>query len=119
MFTKTRIRGIGYALIILFLFAGCAGLRLSNNEQYYKALGIWYDCGMQFKRYYGIATPEMQEQWDEEFRPLLITAKDALNIWYVHLYDGEPVNDDIMAWKEAKDDLLFYIATQMKGRETL
>ena len=106
------------AVLVVFFLMSCAGLRLSNNEQYYKALGVWYDCGMQFKRYYQIADPAMQEKWDAEFRPLLIRAKDALNIWYVHLYDGEPTNDDMMAWKDAKNDLLFYIATQMKGKET-
>jgi len=104
-------------VLVLFFIIGCAGVRMSNHELYYNALGIWYDSGMQFKRYYQIADPELQGKWDAEFRPILIKAKDILNIWYVHLYDGDPVTGDMESWKEIKNDLLFYIATQMKGKE--
>ena len=61
--------------------------------------------------------PELKEKWDAEFRPKLIKAKDILNLWYVHLYDNENVTNDMESWKEIKNDLLFYIATQMKGKE--
>ena len=104
-------------IIALAFMVGCAGLQMSNQEKYYNALGVWYDMGMQFKRYYAIADPALQEQWDAEFRPLLIKAKDVLNIWYVHLYDNEPTADDMENWKQIKNDLLFYIATQMQGKE--
>ena len=105
------------AIIIALIFmVGCAGVQMSSQEKYYNALGVWYDCGMQFKRYYQVADPVLKQKWDEEFRPLLLKAKDVLNIWYVHLYDNESVTNDMEAWKDMKNDLLFYIATQMQGK---
>jgi len=115
MRSRSRIISI---VLVLFFIVGCAGVRMSNQEQYHNALGIWYDTGMQFKRYYSIADPALQEKWDGEFRPMLIKAKNILNIWYVHLYDSQDVTGDIEDWKQIKNDLLFYIATQMKGKET-
>jgi len=112
-----RYKLAGMVLALLFM-VGCAGLRVTDQEVYHNALGVWYDCGMQYKRYYKIADPELQIKWDAEFRPLLLKAKDILNIWYVHLYDNEPTAGDLEQWKEIKNDLLFYIATQMRGKET-
>jgi len=104
-------------IFILIFIVGCAGLQTSSQEKYYTALGIWYDCGMQFKRYYTIADQDLKDKWNAEFRPLLIKAKDILNVWYVHLYDNESTAGDMENWKQIKNDLLFYIATQMKGKE--
>ena len=114
MRSQSRIISI---VLVLFFIVGCAGVRMSNQERYHNALGIWYDTGMQFKRYYSIADPALQEKWDAEFRPMLIKAKDILNVWYVHLYDSQDVTGDMEDWKQIKNDLLFYIATQMKGKE--
>ena len=106
---------------ILFLFvalvfvAACAGVQTQEGA-YYEALGIWYDTGLQFKRYYEAADPDTQAIWDAELRPLLIQAKEVLDIWYVHLSDGEPTDGDAATWKALKNDILFYMANKMKEK---
>ena len=87
-------------ILALFLVVGCAGLQSNTQEgAYYKALGVWYDTGMQFKRYYLAADPEKQAVWDVEFRPMLIKSLVILDIWYVHMVDGLATNEVIEMWQ--------------------
>lgn len=106
-------------LLIIVLVAGCAGMQVKSQEgAYYKALGIWYDAAMKFKFYYEKTDDiVLKEKWDAEFRPLLIKSKEVLNLWNFHLQNGDPTADDMEAWKLMSDELLFYIATQMKAKE--
>ena len=112
---KYRILGV---ILSLFLIAGCmqgcAGTQ-TKGADYYQALGVWYDTGMQFRRYYEAADEATKARWDVELRPLLIKAKEVLDIWYIHLDDGQPTDGDIAQWKDLKNDILFYIANNMKG----
>jgi len=103
-------------IVALAFVVGCAGMQLgqSQDEIYYKALGVWYDAGVQFKFYYEKADEATKEKWDDEFRPLLIKSKEILNVWNFHLQNDDPTADDIQRWKQMKNELLFYIATQMK-----
>lgn len=105
-------------LIFILGVFGCAGLQVQNqNDAYYKALGIWYDAGSQFKFYYENVDPATREKWDEEFRPLLIKAKDVLDFWNMHLQNGESTGSDVESWKQMKNEILFYLATQIQKRE--
>ena len=103
------------AFLALVFVAACAGMQ-TQESMYYEALGIWYDAGLQFKRYYEAADPDTQARWDAELRPLLIEAKEVLDIWYVHLSDGEPTDGDMRDWKNLKNDILFYMANKMKEK---
>ena len=110
---KLRILGV---ILALFLVVGCASMQTTQEEGYYKALGVWYDTGLQFKRYYLAADEATQIKWDAEFRPMLIQAKEVLNVWYIHMDDGQPTDGDYEAWRELKNDLLFYMATNIQGK---
>ena len=107
---KLRILGV---ILALFLVVGCAHTQTQQGA-YYEALGVWYDTGLQFKRYYQAADPETQAKWDVELRPLLIKAKEVLDIWYIHMDDGQATDGDMMAWKDLKNDILFYMAKNIK-----
>jgi len=111
---KFKILGIILALFLVVGMVGCAGTQVKGSD-YYQALGIWYDTGMQFKRYYQAADADTQVKWDAELRPLLIKAKEILDIWYVHMDDGQPTDSDMAQWQDLKNDILFYIAQNMKG----
>ena len=108
---KLRFLGV---ILALFLVVGCAGMQTTDEGSYLKALGVWYDAGMQFKLYYEVADPATQARWDYEFRPLLIKAKEVLDVWYIHMDDGQGTSGDMAKWKDLKNDILFYMATQMK-----
>ena len=106
-------------ILIIMVFAlviGCAGMQQTKEGAYYEALGVWYDTGMQFKRYYQVAEPATQAKWDAEFRPLLIKAKEVLDVWYIHIDDGQSGTGDMAQWKDLKNDILFYMATHMKDK---
>ena len=109
-----KLKFTGIILVLLFV-VGCAGNQVKGSD-YYQALGVWYDTGMQFKRYYQAADVETQAIWDAELRPLLIKAKEVLDIWYIHMDDGQATDGDMMAWKDLKNDILFYMATNMQGK---
>ena len=102
-------------ILALFLVAGCAHTQTQQGA-YYEALGVWYDTGMQFKRYYQAADPATQAMWDADFRPLLIKAKEVLDIWYIHMDDGQPTDGDVHAWQALKNDILFYMAANIQGK---
>jgi len=106
---------------MLIFVVSCVGLQIKESpaETYYKALGVWYDAGSQFRFYYEKCEDEvLRAKWDREFRPLLIKAKEVLNIWNFHLQNDEVAVEDIQSWKQMKNELLFYIATQMKKEES-
>ena len=105
--------------LVLFLLVGCAGLQITQTQEeiYYKALGTWYDATMQYKFYYEKADEATKAKWDVEFRPVLVAAKDVLNVWSFHLQNGDPTGEDIHHWKALKNEIIFYLATQMKKEE--
>ena len=84
---KLRILGI---ILALFLVVGCAHTQTQQGA-YYEALGVWYDTGMQFKRYYQAADPATQAMW-------------------------QPTDGDVYAWKALKNDILFYMAANIQGK---
>jgi len=110
-----KLKWVG-VILALCLVMGCAAMKTTEEGTYYKALGCWYDTTLQFKRYYTAADEEQQMKWDAEFRPMLIHAKEILNMWYIHLDDGQPTAGDYESWKELKNDLLFYFAQNIKGQ---
>jgi len=104
-------------VVILAFITGCMGLQLKESpaEIYYKALGVWFDAGSQFRFYYEKSEDEvLKAKWDEEFRPLLVKAKEVLNLWNFHLQNDSPTANDMVEWKSYKNELIYYIATQMK-----
>jgi len=110
-----RQRRLVAVVVALVFLVGCAGLQvLSKEEVYFKALGVWYDAGMQFKFYYEKADQETRAKWDEEFRPVLVKSKEVLNLWNFHLQTDQEVGAEIESWKRLKNELIYYIATQMK-----
>ena len=114
---KFKILGLILALFfVVGCFQGCAGTQQTKDGSYYEALGIWYDTGMQFKRYYEASDPATQAKWDAEFRPLLIKAKEVLDMWYIHIDDGQSGTGDLAQWKDLKNDILFYMAQNMKEK---
>lgn len=108
-------------LLTFLLLGGCAGKQLAvetPTDIYFKALGIWYDAGKQFKFYYEHTDDQaLKEKWDTEFRPILIKSKEILNLWKFHVDTDKSTNLDKEAWKNISDELLYYIATQMKAKE--
>lgn len=111
---RQRTRVIA-AVLALFFVVGCAGMQLgeSQSEIYFKALGVWYDTGMQYKTYYSRVDEETKIKWDNEFRPKLIMAKEVLNLWKFHMQNNDSTVDDMQKWKDIKNELLLYIATHM------
>ena len=112
---KRNFRLIAVTLSILFI-TSCAAFQVQSPiEAYAKALGVWADSATQFKLYYERADLTTQAKWDEEFRPTLIKAKDVLNIWKRHLDMGETTAEQMEQWKLLKNELIFYLATNMGG----
>ena len=110
-----RIRSLALVLSLIFI-ASCGMLQVSDTpiENYGEALGAWTDIGTQFKFYYERADTETKARWDKEFRPMLIKAKDVLNLWKMHLDVGGSTSGDLTQWKPLKNELIYYLATQMK-----
>jgi hypothetical protein len=113
---KFRFIGVILALLFIVSIVSCAGMKTTEEGAYYKALGVWYDTTLQFKRYYLAADEDTQAKWDDEFVPLLLKAKDVLNIWYVHMDDGQSTARDYEEWLGLKNELLFYMATNIQGK---
>ena len=103
-------------ILALFLIVSCAGVQHSKEGAYFEALGIWYDTGMQFKRYYEASDLITQANMDAEIRPLLVKAKEILDIWFIHMDDGADTSGDAATWKDLKNDILFYMAKNMKDK---
>ena len=102
-------------VIVLVFIIGCAGLQIESQEEaYYKALGTWYDAGIQFKFYYERADEATKEKWDNEFRPILIKAKEVLNLWSFRMQNNQSTGNEVQQWKELSNELIYYIAVQMK-----
>ena len=103
-------------LSVLFVIS-CAGLQRAETpiEKYAQALGIWVDSTTQFKFYYEKVDEATKAKWDKEYRPTLIKAKEILDLWKVHVFAGETTTDEMAQWKILKNELLYYIATQMEG----
>ncbi len=103
------------AICLAVFMVGCAGSPLSKTQIgiYGEALGAWTDAVTQFKFYYEKADVETKAKWDKEFRPTLIKSKELLNLWKMHLDTGAMTSGDIEKWKVLKNEIIYYIATQM------
>ena len=117
MFAKGNTIKYLVLLLVMFFVVGCGGFQLTipqtQDEIYFEALGLWSDTVTNYNNMYATADAGTRAKFDNEFKPVLLQAKDILNAWDIIRGAGGPTKDNVQAWKDIKNELLLYLTNNL------